>query len=499
MSKKNRKNRNKKITANASIPAKPAKQPDYQGFQMAFNSLKMELNSQSRQLGQQRSLAFSQYFESQDEKHPDCWSDYGYPSGVDFGNTYAMYERNPYAKAIVDRPVDKCWQDNPVILTSENRKGQAPNKFEVEFDRFAKDTELWFKLKELDRMQSIGQYAALLIEVKDGKDLSTELDSFNLKNVYGLKIVSEGMLQPSTYVTDEDDERYSLPINYQLDLSEEGDRNPDSVSSTIVHYSRLIVWAEGAPNDGIYGTSSLENPFNTLINIEKISGAGGEGYFKSARGSMTMNISTDSDLNNLAQMYGVKLEELPEAISEQVNDFNKNFDAVLAAQGVDFKPLQISLPSPKDYMQIYKEELSASTGIPATEFTGQQVDQRSSTENSKQMYSMCESRREGFLNRMISKTIKWFMEHNALPQSDFFIHWEELYQPSLADKLELVAKMVEANAKHADTLSKLATSGYTVEEPAFMFTSAEIREVVDYEALDKAEIDDDFPEGEEDE
>ncbi len=467
--------------------------PDYQGFQMAVNSAR-------RQLGQQRSLAFSQYFESQDEKHPDCWSDYGYTSGVDFGNTYAMYERNAYAKAIVDRPVDKCWQDNPVILTSEDRKGQAPNKFEVEFDRFAKDTELWFKLKELDRMQSIGQYAALLIEVKDGKDLSTELDSFNLKNVYGLKIVSEGMLQPSTYVTDPDDERYSLPINYQLDLSEEGDRNPDSVSSTIVHYSRLIVWAEGAPNDGIYGTSSLENPFNTLINIEKISGAGGEGYFKSARGSMTMNISTDSDLNKLAQMYGIEdLSDLPEAISEQVDDFNKNFDAVLAAQGVDFKPLQISLPSPKDYMQIYKEELSASTGIPATEFTGQQVDQRSSTENSKQMYSMCESRREGFLNRMITKTINWFMDHKAITKSEFFIHWEELYQPSLADKLELVAKMVEANAKHAETLAKLQVqAGITTDAPAFMFTPDEIREVVDYKSLGKAEIDDDFKEGGED-
>ena len=491
MSKKNRKNRNKKITANTSIPANPVKQPDYQGFSMAVNSA-------HRQLGQQRSLAFSQYFESQDEKHPDCWSDYGYTSGVEFSNTYAMYERNAYAKAIVDRPVDKCWQDNPVILTSEDRKGKSPNSFESEFEKFARKTELWFKLKELDRMQSIGQYAALLIEVKDGQDLSSELDSFDLKNVYGLKIVSEGMLQPSTYVTDPTKERYSLPITYQLDLTEEGDRNPDSDTSTIVHYSRLIVWAEGAPNDGIYGTSSLENPFNALINIEKISGAGGEGYFKSARGSMTMNISTESDLNKLAEMYGVNLADLPEAISEQVDDFNKNFDAVLAAQGVDFKPLQISLPSPKDYMQIYKEELSASTGIPATEFTGQQVDQRSSTENSKQMYSMCESRREGFLNRMITKTINWFMDHKALSQSEFFIHWEELYQPSLADKLELVAKMVEANAKHAETLSKLATSGYTVYEPAFMFTSAEIREVVDYKALDKANIDDDFKEGGED-
>jgi hypothetical protein len=489
MSKKNRRNKSKKVATNAAIPSTNAKQTgDLAGFQLA-------LNSASRQLGQQRSLAFSQYFESQDEKHPNCWADYGYPSGVDFDNTYAMYERNAYAKAIVDRPVDKCWQDNLTILTSKDRKGEKPNAFETEFDKFAREHQLWFKLKELDRMQSIGQYGALLVEVRDSKSLSDKMGKIRPQQIYGLKILSEAMLQPSTYDDNEKSERYSLPITYQLDLSEEGDRNPDSLSSTIVHYTRVIVWAEGAPNDGIYGTSSLENPFNTLLNIEKISGAGGEGYFKSARGSMTMNISTESDLNKLAQMYGVDLPDLPDAISEQVDDFNKNFDAVLAAQGVDFKPLQITIPSPRDYMDIYIDQLVASSGIPKTELISQQVDQRSSTENSKQWAGVCESRQNGFLTRMISKTIEWFMFHGALPQSDFYVHWDELYQPSMADKLELVTKMVEANAKHAETLSKLAMVGIMNEAPAFMFEPSEIREVVDYDPLDEEEFDEDFEEG----
>jgi hypothetical protein len=89
---------------------------------------------------------------------------------------------------------------------------------------------------------------------------------------------------------------------------------------------------------------------------------------------------------------------------------------------------------------------------------------------------------------MISKTIEWFMFHGALPQSDFYVHWDELYQPSMADKLELVTKMVEANAKHAETLSKLAMVGIMNEAPAFMFEPSEIREVVDYDPLDEEKI-----------
>lgn len=467
------------------------KKPDMKGFELALNSA----NSSMRALTQSRN-AFTEQFKSQDTKHPDSWDDYGYQEDLEFDDFYSMYKRNPFARAIIDRPVDKCWQNAPWILTSEERKGEPYNAWEKALFEFADKHQLWFKLAELDRMQSIGQYGALLVEVRDGKPLSQKMDKISAARVHSFKVLSESMLEVAETDTNVKSLRYGLPVTYTLSDAEDGDKNPDTNSSRTVHYTRVMPWAEGAVNDGIYGNSSLEAVWNTLINIEKISGAGGEGYYKSARGSMTMNIDTASDINKLAEMYGVELSDLPDAISDQVEAFNRNFDSVLAAQGVDFKPIQITVPDPSGFMSGYLSELAAGTGIPLTELIGQQTDERSSTENGKKWAGECESRQNGFLTRSIRKTIEWLQFHGIIGASRFAVCWDELYQPSMLDKLDIVSKMVDANLKHAQTLSTLAMAGVQHSEPALMFESSEVREVCDYKPLKKAKIDDDYDEEE---
>lgn len=464
------------------------KKPDIKGFQYALNAASVQLSRARHE--------WAESFQSSDTKHPDSWDSYGYPHELDFYNFYPMYKRNAWAKSVVDRPVDKCWQDNPWILTDKTRKGEELNEWEREFEEFAEKHHLWAKERELDRMQSIGQYGAMLIEVRDGKSLSTAIGKVRANQVYNFKVVTEGMLEVGDTEQDEKSERYGLPINYYLNETQYGDKNPDTNSQLEVHYSRLIVWAEGSVNDGIYGNSALEPVFNTLLNIEKVGGAGGEGSWKSSRGSITMNIDKDANLTTLANSFGVKLDELQDEIAAQVEDFNRNLDSVLAAQGVDFKPLTLTIPSPDGFMAIYKDELAAGSGIPLTELIGQQVDERSSTENSKQWAGKCESRQNGFLSRSIRKSIEWLMDIGVISQSKFAVCWDELYQPSMADKLDLVTKMVDANLKHAQALSQLAMVGMTEDTPARVFEVSEMRDLVDYDELDDAEIDEEF--GEED-
>lgn len=466
------------------------KKPDLQGFSHALNHANAQLTRARH--------AFAESFTSSDTKHPDCYDSYGYPEELYFGNYYAMYKRNAWAKAVVDRPVDKCWQDNPWIMTDKDRKGQDYNQWEKALVYFAEKHDLWAKLKELDRMQSIGQYGGLMIEVRDGKKLSDPIGTVRVGQVYNLKVCTESMLDPQDIDTDLKSERYGLPDSYMLSDVEYGDKNPDTNAQRSVHHSRLIIWSEGNVSDGIYGNSSLEPVFNSLLNIEKVGGAGGEGSWKAARGSITMNIDKDADINKLAASFGVQIEDLQDEIAAQVDDFNRNLDSVLAAQGVDFKPLTITIPDPSGFMDIYKDELAAGSGIPLTELIGQQVDERSSTENGKQWAGKCQSRRNGFLSRSVRKTIEWLMGVGVIAKSPFAVCWDELYQPSLEDKLNLVTKMVDANLKHAQAISQLATIGMIEGTPARIFEVNEMREVVDYDELADSELDDDFGEGEDD-
>lgn len=436
----------------------------------------------------QRSYDFAQLIGSSDTKHQDCFDSYGWPERIDFDDYWGMYSRSTYAAAIVDKVVDKCWQNSPWVMTSEDRRAEQMNAKERAFSEFAKRHNLWFKLHELDRMQSIGQYGALMIEVRDGKPLNTPIERVKESQLIGFQVLTEGMLQPSQYDQNPRSDRYDLPVMYTLDRSAFGDGNPQSSGKIEVHWSRVVIWAEGAVNDGIFGRSRLMNPFNTLLSLQKISGAGPEGFWQATRGSFTMTFEKDADLNKLAQMYGVSLADLPDELGAVVEDFKRNYDNVIAMQGGKIEPLTFTLPSPKDYIDGLLNELAAG-GVPLTELIGQQVDQRSSTENGKQFAGYCEARQNGFLNRSIRKTLDWLMTIGIVERMPFHVCWEELYQPSMEQKLELVAKMVDANLKRAQIVQTLATVGADDGQGLYLFSADEIRDAAGMDALDSIEMD----------
>jgi uncharacterized protein len=436
-----------------------------------------------------RSTDFMQQFASADTKHASCFDSYGWPSVLTFAEYWSMYKRSGYGGAIINKLIDKCWVSDPWVMQSEQRKTEQRNQWESEFYNFARKHDLWFKLQELDRMQAVGQYAGLLLEVRDGKRLDEPMLNVKMPMVSNLLVATEAMLQPQLYDDDTQSARYGLPKTYILDRSEFGDHNPHTVSKTTVHHSRVMIWAEGAVNDGVFGESKLERPFNALLSLQKLTGAGPEGFWQASRGSLKMTFDKDADLNKLANLYGVSLSELPDELGRIVEDFRRNYDNVIAMQGGVMEPITFSLPSPKDYEATLLNEIAAASGVPLTEMIGQQVDARSSEENGKQFISSCENRRNGFLDRSIRKTINWFMSVGILQSSEFEIFWQPLHEPSLTDRLELADKMASVNLKRAQTVSALMSVGMDDGQPDAIFTTNEIRDATGFEALETVGID----------
>lgn len=437
----------------------------------------------------QRSYDFAQMINSSDTKHQGCFDSYGWPEQMDFDDYWGMYQRSTYAAAIIDKVVDKCWQISPWIRTNDTRKAEEPSAQEKALNDFADRHGLWFKLQELDRMQKIGQYGALVIEVRDGKQLIEPIDKVREGQISNILVCTEGMLQPMTYDQDPKSKRYGLPETYLLDRSQFGDQNPDAMNKPTVHHSRVIVWAEGAVNDGIFGRSDLMKPFNTLLSLQKISGAGPEGFWQATRGSLTLTMDKDADLNKLAEAYGVTLTELPDELGAVVEDFRRNYDSLLMIQGAEAKPMTFSLPSPKDYLDGLLNELAA-CGVPLTEMIGQQVDERSSTENGKQFAGMCSTRQNGFLKRGIIQVFEWFMSHGVIARSDIAVCWEDLYQPSMEQKLALADKMADINEKHARALSTLAMIGGDAGQPAYVFDVNQMLDAAGFEPVEAPDMDD---------
>lgn len=406
---------------------------------------------------QQRSQFFQEVLGSANTKQSSCWSDYGYPRAPTFEHFYSMYKRNGYARAGVEVIPDKCWQSNP-WLESANKN------FTGAFEKFAQRVSLWHNLKKLDYRQRVGQYAGLLMIVADGKDLREPMDgSYTLDSIESVMPYYQGELYPTgDYDQDVKSERYGLPNYYMLNEQGLGDKNAGTTSSREVHWSRVIIWAEGATGNSIFGDSCLEAGLNSLINIEKINGAGGEGFWKNARTPMQLSAESGMDLQQLASAYGVSVNELSDKINEKLKAFNTNLDSAFILGGMKGTPITASLPQPEQFLLGNKLEFAASVKVPLTILEGNQTGNQSSVENGSTFDEQCESRRANEINNFIMNgLLKWIYDHGMLkPADDVCVCWDSLIEPSPSEKLDAAMKMVEANAKMVGT----GMSYFTVEE-----------------------------------
>lgn len=269
------------------------------------------INATAQQARQQ----FATQFQNPDQAHPQDWGDFGYKNDPVFSDYYALYSRTGVGNAAVDMPVAKCWETSPCVESSD--------AFTQALKIVERKTQIWQRLKGLDRRQRVGRYAGMILFVADG--LTPEQP---VKKVSGpqqlIKMlpVFEGQLTVTETEKDRTSPRFSQPTMYTYNESGQGNRNTSDPQSFSVHWSRVVVWAEGADDGSIWGVPTLEAGYNDLINLGRIIGAGGLGHWKAARGSLLLNINPESNIQSLAAGFGVSVQELTDSIDEQVKEFN---------------------------------------------------------------------------------------------------------------------------------------------------------------------------------
>lgn len=379
---------------------------------------------------------------SANTKQSKCWSDYGYPINPTFDNFFAMYQRNGYAKAGIELIPDKCWQSNPKVVVENNENwGKL-------FADFARRVNLWHNLHMLDLYQRVGRYAGLVVHVKDDAELKDELvGPVNLDDIDSVVPFYEGQLKHSgEWYEDTENSKYGLPKSYDLDEREVGAQQGVS-NKRRIHESRVIIWAEGATGNSIFGTPVLQAGINALINIEKINGAGGEGFWKNVRTPLALSTESGVDVAQLAEAYGVEVSELSDKINDKLKAYNTNLDSAFLLGGMKATPMTVSLPNPAEFLAGNKLEFAASVKIPLTILEGNQSGNQASQENGSTFDEQCESRRaneiDGFI---IGSVIKWLEGVEALvPQDSYEVQWDSLVEPSPSEKLEAAFKMAQMN------------------------------------------------------
>jgi len=419
-------------------------------------------------------------------KH-DHYKDFGYPADLTFSQLYKIYLRNGLAHAAVAKTIDKTWQDAPFLLEAERDGSEGSLKDETTLEKEIRlrfdELRVWMHLAEADRRGMVGAYAGVILRLADGKRFAEPVERVGggLLGLVELVPAWEGQLTVSEWDNEETSPGYGQPKMFQFNEAAVGETtNPRSFN---VHPDRVLIWSR----DGtVHGRSSLEPGYNDLIDMEKIKGAGGEGFWKNAKSAPVLEIDKEADIRSMAKAMGVPESEIADRMNEQVADWQKGFDQLLMLQGIQAKTLGITLPSPEHFWAAPLQSFAASIGIPLKILVGNQTGERASTEDASEWAQTNMSRRTGHVIPNIRMLINRLERFSILPEKDWFLDWTDLTETSMADKIDRTVKMAEVNAK-------MQSSG------EWVFTPEEIRAAADYEPLSEKEKYRDDPSDEDDE
>jgi hypothetical protein len=372
------------------------------------------------------------------EKNRNIYKEFGYPRTITFQDYQEHYERQDIADAVISKPPEDTWKESPLIIPVGEDQTSALTQA---IEQIASRTGLWSKLERADRISGIGCFGVLLIGYADGRPLRFPVGSVSGK-AYGLlylKPYSQGNVKIKSQVIDPADPRFGLPEIYQIKFGDtEGKSNV--LKWTDVHYSRIIHIAENLNEDEIYGKPRLKAIFNRLIDMDKVSGSGAEGFWEMATRWVLFNI----DMESSDTMSDADKDEMKEALEKLRN----NYEKYLRTQGVDIKTLDPVEIQPEETFNMILSLISAGTGIPKRILIGSERGELASSQDQANWFGKIETRRTKFAEPVILRPlIDSLMDHGVLEKTPYEVEWPNLFELNALEEAEKTLKYSESISK----------------------------------------------------
>jgi len=366
-----------------------------------------------------------------DTKRPAAWSQYGYPTDITFAHMLAAYERGGAAHGAVHRLLDKCWQELPRIKRPDSDQATP---WEQRVNAVLKSVSAWAKLRDLDRRNMIGRYAALIYRVADGKALREPLD--RAARLVDLVPIYEDQLRVTMWDSDTTSESYGQPLMYQYQSRrvQTGDNQGQPIEWADVHPSRVQILAEGSVGDMFDGVPLLRAGFNALVDLEKISGGSGESFLKNSARTLVFQYDKDTAV----QAIGTNGEttSVRQAHEDQAQKLNRNQDASIVMQGGTASTLQTTTHDPEPAFMVAANLFSASVRLPFTVLFGQQTGRLASDEDKADYAARAKARQANELTPMLEQFVKRMQAAGIIDPGEFEIEWPDVAAPSEDEKVK---------------------------------------------------------------
>ena len=385
---------------------------------------------------------------SLDNKRPDAWCTYGYPTEISFDEFKTAYERTGAGHGAVERILGKCWEKVPRIKMDDGKDDETP--WEKQVDLFFEDKKIniWNRLVELDRRGLVGYYSAIIYQVADNKKWDQPLET--AQRLVKLIPCWQNELVASAWDMDQSSERYGEPTMWSYTENRPFAQDKQPVTQVQIHWTRV---------QEMRTKPLLKAGFNHIIDMCKVSGGSGESFLKNS--ARTVSIEFNDDADPVVKSVDGKEVSLKDALNDQVRALNTNQDAAMVLQGAKATTLQTTIADPTGPWAVPANEFAASIQVPFTTLFGQQTGRLASDQDRVDMANRCGSRRLNEVEPMLTEYITRMQLANLLPKGNFKIEWSDLLQPSDKDRLEKTKIMADTNKI---TFESGAEPVYTQEE-----------------------------------
>lgn len=369
-------------------------------------------------------------FGSLDTKRPTAWQQYGYSTNPTFAEMLQAYERHPAAHGAVHRLLDKCWQELPRIKSPASDQ-ETP--WEQRVNAVLKSVSAWAKLRDFDRRNMIGRYAALIYRVADGKALREPLD--RAAWLVDLVPVYEDQITVTRWDADQESQTYGQPLMYQFKARRvtNGDQG-QPVEQVDVHPSRVQILAEGSVGDMFDGVPLLRAGFNALVDLEKISGGSAESYLKNSARTLVFQYDKDTAVQAIGE--NGETTSVRQAHEEQARSLNRNQDASIVMQGGTASTLQTTTHDPKPSFEVAANLFAASVRLPFSILFGQQTGRLASDEDKADYAARAKARQQNELTPMLEQFVRRMQEAGIIEAGEFEVEWPDVAAPSEDEKVK---------------------------------------------------------------
>jgi len=365
----------------------------------------------------------------------------GYPLTITYQDYEARYYRQDIAKAIINRPVKMTWRGGLEIIESDDDKETA---LEKDWLMLKKELKLTSKFGRLDKLTGIGEFGILFLGLSDARNIEAHNSPVvGASKLLYVKPFGQGSVDISRYESKSGNARYGLPVEYTITIADTGITT--KTTEVKVHYTRVIHVTDDMMESEVKGTPRMEAVYNRLMDLEKIVGGDAEMFWRGARPGFQGKIGEDYEMT----------PEMEDDLQNQIDEYENNLRRILINKGVSYEALAQQISDPSSHVDIQIQMISAETGIPKRILTGSERGELSSTQDSDEMRTYIQSRREDYAEPGIVRPfIDRCIEFGILPEAGkdgYTVKWQDLFAPSEKSRVEIGKERAEALSKYASS------------------------------------------------